>query len=304
VLNEEWEKARSAFTALVSRHPRSAYADDATYWSAYALMHQDRGAAVAEYRRFLNEYAGSSYSDDAVADLAQLQADILTPPPRNAPVARGGTVHVLTPEPSMRQAEREFRRASRMMGRLRFFPRSGFGSITGRKGESPPDEETILRIEAIHALGGENEDEKSFLTLKEIALDLSQSPPVREAALDALAEFRKHDALTVLAEVATRDTSVEFQTYAIDAIGRSDDGKKSVAVLIQVYRKLPASRSEPRAAVVYTVAEAGNEKAIEFLKDVALTGDDYDLRRDAVYYLGTIGGEKARSALYEILKKR
>jgi hypothetical protein len=33
-----------------------------------------------------------------------------------------------------------------------------------------------------------------------------------------------------------------------------------------------------------------------------LAGEDYDLRRDAVYYLGSIGGENARSALYDILK--
>ena len=48
----------------------------------------------------------------------------------------------------------------------------------------------------------------------------------------------------------------------------------------------------------------GNDKAVDFLKNVAMSDEDFDLRRDAVYYLGNIGGEKARSALYEILKSK
>jgi HEAT repeat protein len=41
---------------------------------------------------------------------------------------------------------------------------------------------------------------------------------------------------------------------------------------------------------------------VDFLTTIALRHDDYELRRDAVYYLGNIGGEKARAALYEILR--
>ena len=56
--------------------------------------------------------------------------------------------------------------------------------------------------------------------------------------------------------------------------------------------------------IFYSIADIGNEQAIDFLGKVARTSDDYDLRREAVYYLGSIGGEKARAVLYEILKEK
>jgi HEAT repeat protein len=52
----------------------------------------------------------------------------------------------------------------------------------------------------------------------------------------------------------------------------------------------------------YSIAEVGNDKAVDFLTNVALTHENYDLRTNAVYYLGSIGSEKARASLYRILK--
>jgi HEAT repeat protein len=56
--------------------------------------------------------------------------------------------------------------------------------------------------------------------------------------------------------------------------------------------------------IVYEVADVGNDRAVEFLLRVAKSDADYNLRSDAVYYLGNIGGDKARTALYEILKSK
>jgi HEAT repeat protein len=46
----------------------------------------------------------------------------------------------------------------------------------------------------------------------------------------------------------------------------------------------------------------GTDRAVDFLAQVARDSSEDELRRDAVIYLGTIGGPKARNALYEILR--
>ncbi|HET6273896.1 MAG TPA: HEAT repeat domain-containing protein, partial [Bacteroidota bacterium] len=74
--------------------------------------------------------------------------------------------------------------------------------------------------------------------------------------------------------------------------------------LVDLFYTLPKSRKEQTQTIFYAVAEVGNDRAVDFLTKVALSHDDYDLRSDAVYYLGSIGGEKARAALYQILRSK
>jgi HEAT repeat protein len=158
-------------------------------------------------------------------------------------------------------------------------------------------------MDALYALGETKEDDRSFSTLRDVALDMRQVHPLREAAMDALSGFTKHDALPVFVEIAQKDTSADLQGFAIDYIGEhGTDKNQRVTVLEDLFRSLPKSRADQRKTIVYTIADVGNDRAVDFLKKVALAGEDYELRRDAVYYLGSIGGEAARSALYEILK--
>jgi HEAT repeat protein len=153
------------------------------------------------------------------------------------------------------------------------------------------------------ALGETKEDEKSFRTLKEVALDPKQHQQLREAAMVSLAHFEDHDVLPVFVEIAKNDTSQDLQTYAIDCISERDkDKNKTVRLLVDLFNAIPKDRAEQVQTIFYSIAEVGNDKAVDFLATIALGYDDYELRRDAVYYLGNIGGEKARAALYEILR--
>jgi HEAT repeat protein len=109
--------------------------------------------------------------------------------------------------------------------------------------------------------------------------------------------------LPVFVEIAKKDTNEEIQNLAIDYMGQLSKNKnKSIESLTELYDAIPSSRTSQRQIVLASIAEIGNEKAVDFLAKVARTSDDYDLRSDAVYYLGNIGGDGARAALYEILK--
>jgi HEAT repeat protein len=308
VLDEQYEAARRKFEELLKKYPSSSYADDARYWTAYSLRNSDREQAIEDYKKFIREHPKSSYYDDAVADLNALQMDIpavarttIAPIAPIAPRASRATINAMV-GPNARNLVRQMNREIQHMSRAGF-PTPVPPPFAEWRGDERLDDATRLKMDALYALGETREDDRSFSTLREVALDLHQVRPVREAAMDALSGFSKHDALSVFVELAQKDTNADIQGFAIDYIGEhGTDKNQRVSVLEDLYRTLPRSRNEQRKTIVYTIADVGNDRAVEFLKKLALADEDYDMRRDAVYYLGSIGGDNARAALYEILK--
>ena len=82
------------------------------------------------------------------------------------------------------------------------------------------------------------------------------------------------------------------------------DKSKSVETLGSLYNGVPQSHENQRSMILYEIADIGNDQAVDFLSDVARRDSSYDLRSEAVYYLGNIGGEKARAVLYDVLMNK
>lgn len=199
----------------------------------------------------------------------------------------------------MRDMERKLRTLNNAP---RISPLSRSFTVQSDGQEEKADPETELKIEALYAIGNGKEDDKSFQTLKNVALDFKQSLRLRQAALDALSDFKKFDLMPVYLEIAKHDTAEEMQNLAIDFISsNTKDKNKSVSTLIDLFNAIPHNQLEQKRTIFYFIADVGNDRAVDFLAGIARANDDYDLRREAVYYLGSIGGDKARSALYEIL---
>jgi tetratricopeptide (TPR) repeat protein len=273
ILEEKYPAARKKFEELLAKFPRSSYADDARYWTAFSLRDSDREKAIGEYRKFLKEHPKSTYYDDAVADLNALQIEIPDIPGRAAapappglprhpvPVANGPNMELM-----FRQMKRDVQHMSRI-GAMR-----AAGPFAGMHTEEKLDDATRLKMDALYALGETKEDDKAFSALRDVALDTRQVRPVREAAMDALSGFTKHDALSVFVEIAQKDTSADLQGFAIDYIGEHGaDKNQRVAVLEDLFRSLPKSRAGQRKTILYTIADIGNDRAVDFLKTVALT---------------------------------
>jgi HEAT repeat protein len=171
--------------------------------------------------------------------------------------------------------------------------------------EEKLDPKVLVKLEALYAIGETREDETSFQTLKDVALDHSENTRLRQAAIEILSDFKKYDVTPIFIELARRDTNERIQEAAIEFIAHSGKDKNtSIDALVVLFNSLPTSRKERRETILYTIADVGNDKAVDFLSSVARTHEDFDLRSDAVYYLGTIGGERARTALYQILKSK
>ena len=352
ILEESWSKARKKFSDLLDKYPKSKYADDARYWSAYALKHTDRKEALEAYRTFINENPKSSYYDEAFNDYLELNGgsakgiknltstmagkmyvDRLGVSTAWAPLPPGSAVtvtsadspHLATPHAvvapgrgftysyghssnakvtnrKMLLAERQIQRqlvrlspprAPKPTAPLLYFPGM----------EEEYDNETRLKMDALYAIGDTKEDSISYKTLRDVAVDRKQPQVLRETAMDALANFSQYDVLPVFVEIAKKDTNKQIQNLAIDYMGQLSKNKnKSIESLTELYEAIPPSRTAQRQIVLASIAEIGNDKAVDFLAKVARTSDNYDLRSDAVYYLGNIGGDGARAALYDILK--
>jgi len=319
ILEEKWEEARKKFQELVSKYPKSEYLDDAEYWSAYALKHINRTKATAEYEKFVEKYPHSNYFDDALADMTDLNMNVVvTSSGNSSPVVKAkphGFSHGIAPEvklseEQLRKAEEQVRRSEqqlrRQMRRQTFsidLMRPSPRPLAPGVDEEPVDPETRVKMDALYAIGEMRDDEKSFHALKDVALDVTQSHYLRRAALDVLTDFKKFDVAQVLLELAKNDTSEQMQNAAIEYLGQtSKDKNRSVETLVVLFQSIPKHRKGQLETVLYAVAEIGNDKAIDFLSRVARTHEDYELRSDAVYYLGHIGSDKARTVLHQILR--
>ena len=328
IMDEEWDSARKTLEQMLVKYPKSTHLDEAKYWIAYALKHTDRKKAKDAYRKFLKEYPKSKYYDDAVADLNDIEANWLVYTTSSDsstgtavsvsrsgnPVAwtRMGEKMVKDQAHFVRQLHQSLRvmRAPRPFAvgkpltvpRVSVIPYSSLGALAG---EEPVDEKTRLKMDALYALGETREDSTSFQTLRDVAVDRTQPRQLRNAAMDALSEFKKFDVLPVFVDIAKTDTNEEIQAVAIDYIGQLSKNKnRSVEALSELFGSIPKHRHEQLETVLSSIAEIGNDKAVDFLAGVAKSHENYELRSQAVYYLGNIGGDKAREALYEVLKEK
>jgi len=316
VLDEQWKEARNKFAEMIKTYPKSNYVDDAQYWSAYALKHLSRKDATEAYKKFIKENPTSNYYDDAVADLSELEAysvNVRSSTPGETIESSGsGSGHgyaysFATPqvERATRAIERQLHVLSvpRMRTMAPMAPSALRGELWGR--EESADPETELKIEALYALGNGKEDDKAFQRLKEVALDLKQPVRLRQAALDALSNFKERDLLPVYLEIAKHDTAEAMQDLSLQYLSSdTKDKNKSVGALIDLFNTIPSDRLDQRRTVFYFIADVGNDRAVDFLAGVARAGSEYDLRREAIYYLGNIGSDKARTALYKILEEK
>ena len=142
-------------------------------------------------------------------------------------------------------------------------------------------------------------------TLKDLVLDRNQPREVRKSAIAYIREVSDVDVYGLFVDVAMNDPDKEIQQTAIYYIAQnSKDKGKSVDLLIQLFDKLPAERTGALESCLYGIASVGDTKAVDFLIKTAKTHANYELRQRAVYYLGNIGGEKARAALMDILKSK
>ena len=286
ILQEQWEEAFQQFRELEERHSESRYIDDALYWKAYSLARRDYvPEAIDAYRALLDRFPDSEYFDDAVADVTELETRTEIDALRAELEDRHHWMGAELDEKELQLA----RQYQRLTWRYR----------THETERPRVDPETQVRIEALHALDPGADDEESIRIISEVVTTRTNPTALRVNAMHLLGSAGE-ETLPVLVSVAKNDTG-EVRSIALAYIAEAPS-EKSVDALIEVFHTIPESDDETAARVFYSIAEVGNDSAVDFLATVARTHGDLNLRRDAVYYLGAIGSDRARSALRVILQ--
>lgn len=303
ILSDRWNDALKKFAEIKTKYPKSEYVDDAAYWSAYAQKRLDRKKGLAAYEKFLDEYPDSRYADDALADMRD-DIIVLEPDGQDRRVKVAPHAYTYSYGTAMREIQRAMQQAQRAVGMTSVrIPRLAAHPSLGATAAKNIDPTTRIKRDALRALGESSNDKEAFAALKDVALDKSQPEILRVTALEMLTNFRKFDVLPLLVEVARTDANDDVQIAAIYALADLGAEKNKLAdALIELFRSFPQQKDKQRATTLYAIAEIGNDKAVDFLASVATSYENVELRSDAVYYLGTIGNEKSRAALLQILK--
>ncbi len=320
VLSEQWDKARAKFAELRKQFPSSAYLDDAAYWTAVSWRRIDRDKAAKLYRALLREFPQSPYMDDAVADLRLLEVE--------AELARTpGQYQMLKEQQEIRIGiSRELEYLQQDLQRLQEAQQIKFRNRLKVIGEGdtlvirtvppmPPrtmhspaglDKEIRTRVEALQMLSIEVGNKQAQEALREIALDVQQPVEMRVTAVRELGHVTDAKTADVLLEVARVDPNSDVQRAAIQVYAQSAANKKrAVDNLVDLFKRLDVSGTarDPRlATTLYSIASIGDERATGFLEDIARSHRDEDMRSAAVFYLGTIGTEPARTALIRLMR--
>jgi tetratricopeptide (TPR) repeat protein len=291
VMNEQWEEAHRAFQELATTFPESEYCDDALYWSGYVwFQNEDLGEAIDAYNRLIHEYPSSQYYDDAVADMTEAEM-------RRQVDQISQELQRSVATPHAQGMQRHLMDLQLQLERLTW----NHSLLSNEEQELDP--ETQLRVDALNALSPEAGDLESIETLKEVALDKGNPVALRQHAVHILASTDEEQSFPVFVTLARDDTNQVLRVLSVDYLAMAP-AEKSVGALIDVFQAIPPREAELSARVFYTIAEVGNDQAVDFLSGVARTHKDIALRREAIFYLGAIGSERSRAALHTILRGR
>jgi tetratricopeptide (TPR) repeat protein len=313
ILNERWSEAREHLTRVAENFPRSKYNEPAQYWIAFTLKEDGQQNAQQAYRTFIGAYPQSNYYDDAIADLDELLHEPPEPAEVIVPIIRmdgrgnvtsdslrvsykhknKGFSYYVNVAPRVPSLEKLFQLEVRMVGRR---------SPVSLREVIPPDMQKQLEV-VIST--GEVLDGETFHHLEGVALDQTRPEELREAAVFSLSINDTFDILPLFADLVKRDTNKGLQFYAFENFRQyTKDRDKAVSTMIKLFNELPPERSEEREMIFYSIADVGNDKAIDFLIDIAESKIESELTDQAIYYLGSLGSEKARTALRKVYKAK
>jgi tetratricopeptide (TPR) repeat protein len=287
-----WDEALQAFSTVVSE--KSAHADEALYWKAYALNKMARRAeALAALAQLRKAYANSRWQDDARAlemEVRQASGEKVNPnaepdeelklmainslmnsdPERALPILekllQGGQSPKLKERALFVLAQNDNAKARQVLLQI------------ARNGSNPD-----LQMKAIHYLGinGTKENRQVMAELYASSNDMN----VKRAVLHGfmISGDREH-----LLQAAKSEKNPDLRMEAIHQLGISG----GQAELWQLYQAEPTV--EVKETILHSMFIGGNS---DKLMEVARGEKDVRLRKAAIHSLGLMGGEHTGAAL-------
>lgn len=169
------------------------------------------------------------------------------------------------------------------------------------------DAEKRMRLNALYALGQRRQESPAEIEklFQSIAENPKEDVEVRIAALYGLRRADEQKALALCKSLALKDSSEMMRQAAVHTLAETTKDKASLLkTLMDIFNQAAETDTQTKETALYGIANVGNDEAVKFLSNIALTSKDYEMRRRAIYFLGSIGGDQAKAALMEVLKQK
>jgi HEAT repeat protein len=296
--NGDWAKAAGKFQSFISAYPKDKDVDAAYFWLAYALNKQGRKQEAASWLdKLFKEFPKSSWRDDAKAlavemgDPQAVERGIKDQENDEIKIIALQSLFDNNPERAI-QYVTEMLKSPQTTPQMKEAVVSLLGSNGGRQAVplllqlARTDASSRIRQTAIHRLGEEGGD--SVIDDLRGIYQADKDMQVKAQVLHALSEMDAPRAKALLLEVARNTTeNMELRASAIHWLGERED--TTTDELMQIYN---ADRShEIRGQILHAFSEMDDPSAAQKLLEAARAGDDPELRKSAIHWLGEKNSE-------------
>lgn len=339
IADEKWARAEQKFLEVVNKHPGSAYDDAAMYWLSFAYKKQGklqdadnmliklaashpRSSWINDAKSMRMEMAPQlGRGEDVAAEARNAQNDEIKVVAlqslfqANPDRAMQFTQDILAPASTAGYLVKEG--ALTLLGRFKDYDQGPKATkILLMMAQQEPNEK--LRQKAIYHLGrGEwseakfsfDGDDKIVPTLADLAMQ-ADNFGVADAAIEAIAHIENHVAdpglLPALVMIAQSAPSEKVRQRAINELGQvaeksEGSGVDLQPILTHMISIMASNQDEnTKTHILSVISKMKTQAAHKFIFKFARSGHSKDLRRRAIYIIGTRGNMDSMQMLTEL----
>ena len=266
VLEEKWAAAKTAMDELVRQFPKSAWVDDARFWSCYALekVGQSQESVFKCYQDFVQKYPESEWADEAKSNMIRVAQSL----------AKAGRPEYQTIIEAYEDAAKDDIKLTALYALQNIGDEEALKtilSIYDKAGSRRLKSQIVFMLE-------EMESPEAFAKLREIALRESDED-VRRNALFAIGSRGGPESVRLLKEVlASKEAPVEIRRNAMFALAETKD-PGMVALLTQI--ALTDTDREMARTAAFAIQEIEGKEATEALRRILKEAKDREIREAA-----------------------
>ncbi|HKQ76632.1 MAG TPA: HEAT repeat domain-containing protein [Blastocatellia bacterium] len=162
------------------------------------------------------------------------------------------------------------------------------------------DERTEVRKQAAFAIGV-SKDSSALSTLQSLYPSVTHRDVKNQIIFAASINENKDDAVNFLIDLASRETDREARKQAIFWLGQKA-GERSLGVLKDTIDSADAD-TEVKNQAVFAISQRPKNESVPLLINIARTHSNPAVRKQAIFWLGQTGDERAVDFFKEILQK-
>jgi len=309
ILEENWDKALTAFETFIGQYERSPYLDDAHFWHCFAM--EKTGAGDEDvftcYQDLIKTYPKSQWADDAKRNLIAVAKRLSD---------MGKTEYSAIVEAMQKSEDKEIAltaiSALRQIGSERALDAmAGLYSSTQHRAvreeiiftisqfKSPKvvpsltkiikeDPDRHMREKALFWLSQKSQSKEAIKLMEHVALN-DPNHEVREKAVFALSQVREGKGIGALKRIAGGAKDAKARREAVFWLGQQAKSNDVIQFMETIVQK--DSDREVRERALHALAHTRGNLGIPALINLAESHPDKAARKQAVFWIG----QRARS---------